>query len=162
MWISEDLNPHPSWGGVRSIPIPKQENLFTSSLLCSMRMLDVSVSHWFVHVVPLTVKTRLLNNIIGLILVFWLQERFLPLPDSCLSSYWFSRWKGFIWCCVQVGIKIPWAESFAFYLFGIYKVFHEHCGWFVPLFLLAALAMNAAEVRKAFLLPGKDQKRGGS
>ena len=82
MWLrSEDLNPHKSWGGIRSVLIPKWEILCTSLLLCSMCMLDVSVNHWFIQVVPLTVKTRLLNDVIDLILVFWCRSRCFP----CLS-----------------------------------------------------------------------------
>jgi len=82
MWLrSEDLNPHKSWEGIRSVLIPKWEILCTCSLLCSMCMFDVSVNHRFIQVVPLTMKTRLLNDVIDLILVFWCRSKCFP----CLS-----------------------------------------------------------------------------
>ena len=37
--------------------------------------------------------------------------------------------------------KNLWAESFAFCLFGIYKVFRSCCGQFMPFLLLAALVV---------------------
>lgn len=153
------LNPHLSLGQMRSIPLPKQENLFTSSLLCSVLLLDLSIRHWFIHAVPLTMKSRLLNNIIGLILVFWLQKRMLPPPVSCLSSYWLWWGKRFIWCSLEVTYQDPLSREFCILSVGhLTRFFINTVGDLCPLYFW--LPSQCYWVWKAFLSPGKGHKKG--
>lgn len=149
MWISSKSPPVLRTNEINRHPRTREP--LTSSLLRSMLMLDVSANHWFSHMVPLTMKSRLLNNIISLILVFWLQKQMLPLPVSCLSPYWLWWWKGLIWCSAEVDIQVFWAAiSFAFFLFGICRVIQQHYGRFRVLLLLTSLLVLLKEGKPFF------------